>query len=176
MKKMMELLLIMVVVAGLAACNGEDNSNVDKAKDDEQEQSDVNATDESSVESGGDADAETSNSDNENFDQVFEILESNGLEISDKQAGHDDLSGSIQSMIASINGEEILTFEVYEMEPDHENLIQAKETGQATMVFEGQEGEINVLTVIDNYVFLLPEGHPDCEKVKTLLEENFSAK
>lgn len=110
---------------------------------------------------------------NENFLQVIEIIRSNGFDISEPAVGDNDVKGAKDNVYFNINEEDLLPFQVFEMEPGDENLQLAKDSGNVVLEFEGMEGEVPADLVNENYIFFLPEGHPDRDDVLKALEEEF---
>ncbi|MUV38209.1 hypothetical protein JNUCC1_02045 [Lentibacillus sp. JNUCC-1] len=178
MKKLLYAMLMMVLIAGLAACgdaeaDGKANDNENNAQDEVADE----ATNDNAAEEANDNSASEDADDpleNENFAQVVDILKENDYEVTDVQSGFDDVVGSEDSVTMVVNGEDMLTLQVFKVEDGHENLNKINETGEATLEFDGQQGDVAGFYAIGNYAFFLGEGHPDSEEVETLIKDNFS--
>lgn len=156
----------------LAAC-GNDDTNTD-----ETEVSSTSAVESSEVVMSSETGSTEANTNitNENFLQIIDIIRSNGFEISEPTVGDNDVKGAKDNVYFDINGEHFLIFQVFEMEPGDENLKLAEDTGMVILEFDGEEGEVPADMVIENYIFFLPEGHPDHDAVFAALEEEFQPK
>jgi len=184
MKKLLTLLMMVVFAVGMVACGSDkDNNNEgnDNANNQQEENNGNNA-------GNGNEDANNNgnedNSGNENaegdaegatekpgFQEFISLLEAEGLEV-EVQAGNEDVPDYKDSINLVVNGEDMLLVEIYEMEADSDNLKQAHENGEVTVVFEGMEGELPAKAK-GNYVFLLAEGHPDLETIENIIDNDF---
>ena len=169
MKKAFLVFMMMIVAGALAACGG-DTAKDETAKPDT-EAADSGATDEGAA----DASAENVDPTDANFDQILDLLKDAGLEVGEKTTGFADIDGTTQVMNVVINGEDMLPFQVYMLEPDSENLKSAREKGEVTMEFEGQEGQIPMETK-DDFLYFIADGHPDRDKVYDVMVNDFSQK
>lgn len=167
MKKAMLVFMMMIVAGALAAC-GDDASKDNPAKP-ETEAADSGATDAAD----GEASSEDVDPTDPNFDKIIELLKAEGLEVGEKTTGYADIDGATQVMSVVINGEDMLPFQVYMMEPDSENLKSAKEKGEVTMEFEGQSGQIP-MEAKDDFLYFIADGHPDHDKVYDVMVKNFN--
>ncbi|MCM3757179.1 hypothetical protein M3197_06710 [Sporosarcina aquimarina] len=165
-KKAFLVFMLMIVTGALAACGG-DSANDNSAKPD------TEATDTDTTESGADASAENVEPTDPNFDKILDLLKEAGVEVGEKTTGIADIAGATQVMNVVINGEDMLPFQVYMMEPGSENLKSAKEKGEVTMEFEGQEGQIP-MEVKDDFLYFIADGHPDHDKVYDVMVNDFS--
>jgi|SRR5690625_2320074 len=190
MKKFLMLLMLTVFAAGMVACGSDNNENNNGNENNQEEQSNnSNAVDENenqnenengnedavdnenaANDNGEEADAGDA-ADNEGFQEFISLLEDEGMDV-DVQAGNEDVTDYTDSIDLIVNGEDMLTVEVYEMEADSENLKNAKENGEVEVVFEGMEGELPAKAK-GNYVFLLAEGHPDLDAIEDIIENDF---
>lgn len=168
MKKAFLVFMMMIVAGALAACGG------DAAKD-ETAKPDTEVADSGATDDGADASAENVDPTDANFDQILDLLKDAGLEVGEKTTGFADIDGTIQVMNVVINGEDMLPFQVYMLEPDSENLKSAREKGEVTMEFEGQEGQIPMETK-DDFLYFIADGHPDHDKVYDVMVKDFSQK
>ena len=170
MKKALLVFMMMVVAGALAACNG------DTAKDDAAKP-DTEAADSGATDTEADADADASSEDvdptDPNFDRILDLLKDAGLEVGEKTTGFADIAGTTQVMNVVIDGEDMLPLQVYMMEPDSENLKSAKEKGEVTMEFEGQEGQIP-MEAKDDFLYFIADGHPEHDKVYDVLDNDFN--
>ncbi|GEN81802.1 hypothetical protein SLU01_01140 [Sporosarcina luteola] len=162
MKKLFMILLMALIVSALAACSGDD-------KGDAADSTDADVTEQTDGTSGDEPNSAVL--DNEYFKNVVDILKAEGYELTNFTDGDTDFFTDTQSSFAvQVNGEDMLTLQVFEMDPDSEHLKNAAETGMGQAEFEGEVAEIPVL-VIDNHYFFLAEGHPDQEDIYKLLQE-----
>lgn len=168
MKKAFLVFMMMIVAGALAACGG------DAAKD-ETAKPDTEAADSGATDDGADTSAENVDPTDANFDQILDLLKDAGLEVGEKTTGFADIDGTTQVMHVVIGGEDMFPFQVYMMEPDSENLKSAKEKGEVTMEFEGQEGQIPMETK-DDFLYFIADGHPDRDKVYDVMVKDFSQK
>ena len=159
MKKLFMTLLMAMLVAALAACSG------DEKKDEEQ------ATDSTVTEGTSDEDVAVESTGNEYYDNVVAILKDAGYEVTNVTDGDPEFfTDTKNAFSAEINGEDMLTLQLFEIDPDSEYLKNAKETGMGQAEFEGEVAEIPVDVIGNHYIFLA-EGHPDQEDVIKLLKE-----
>ncbi|GKV57344.1 hypothetical protein NCCP2222_32910 [Sporosarcina sp. NCCP-2222] len=171
MKKLLMVLLMALLVMALAAC-GDD-------KKDEGQAAGTNDTDNTEQAEGttddaeGTEDASTDAVEDEYFQNVIAILKDAGYDVTDIKENYDNsfFVDTISSVAAVINGEDVLQFQAYEIDPDSESLKQAQETGLAPAEFEGQKFDYEGIIVIGNHYFFLAEGHPDQADIYKLLEE-----
>src|SRR5699024_6336626 len=173
MKRLLSLFVMLILAGVLVACSGDNNNNAANA--DTENNGDANAEENDVNGNSTDSDDATDDGDlpeDENYDQVFDMLESEGYELGEKEEGFKEDFGADSAITVVLNGEDALPLQIYKMPEDSENLEQAHETGEMTMEYEGQEGQIPVLA-IDNYCFFLDEGHPDVDDVYQLIEDNF---
>ncbi|MGN7410360.1 MULTISPECIES: hypothetical protein [unclassified Sporosarcina] len=168
MKKAFLVFMMMIVAGALAACGG------DTAKD-ETAKPDTEAADSGATDDGADTSDENVDPTDANFDQILDLLKDAGLEVGEKTTGFADIDGTTQVMNVVINGEDMLPFQVYMLEPDSENLKSAREKGEVTMEFEGQEGQIPMETK-DDFLYFIADGHPDRDKVYDVMVNDFSQK
>ncbi|WP_025784542.1 hypothetical protein [Sporosarcina sp. D27] len=167
-KKAFLVLMMMIVAGALAACGGD-------ATKDESAKPDTEATDSDTTDSGAEASAEDVEPTDPNFDRILDLLKDAGVEVGEKTTGYADIAGATQVMNVVINGEDMLPFQVYMMDPDSENLKSAKEKGEVTMEFEGQEGQIP-MEVKDDFLYFIADGHPDRDKIYDVMVNDFSQK
>lgn len=168
MKKAFLVFMMMIVAGALAACGGE-------GEKDNTAKPDTEAAESGATDDGADASAENVDPTDANFDQILDLLKDAGLEVGEKTAGFADIEGTTQVMNVVINGEDMLPFQVYMMEPDSENLKSAREKGEVTMEFEGQEGQIPMESK-DDFLYFIADGHPDHDKVYDVMVNDFSQK
>lgn len=160
MKKFITLLMALVLGLVLTACgdgNKTENGNGNES---------AGANEGSNVE----ADLDFDPLKNDFFKKVYDKMDE---KFDVKLAGYDPEPLFLdvkENFRMKINKEDMLTFEVYEIDPDSEYLATAEETGEFPIDFEGQEGTIPV-KVVDNYIFFLVEGHPDFDAVMEAVDE-----
>lgn len=157
----MTLLTVLVLGLVLTAC-GDDNKS-EKPNTNEG----GNALNDPNVEVDPDFDPLA----NEYFKKVYDKMEEKGFEV--ELAGYEpdpmfvDVRENFRMVI---NKEDILTFEVYDIDPDSEHLATAAETGEFPVEFEGQEGTIPA-KVNGHHIFYLAEGHPDFKAIMEAVDE-----
>lgn len=170
MKKILALLAVLILTVGLVACGDdekEEETNTDTTEE-AGEETDGEDEGEEKEDSAEDGDSERSGK----LDELLTLLEDNGMEVNVTGEGNLDIVGSTASIIAEINGEDLFTFEAFELEEGHENIAQVEESGEATMDFDGMKGEVPAWNK-GNFVFLLPEGHEDYDEIVELIENEF---
>lgn len=194
MKKLMSLLAMLILVVGLAACGGDDNNNNDNNNNNEpqeeqnnnneegnenNENNDNNENENNAAEenedNGSTTGADGEYSDNAKFDEAISLIADSGIEVTSVSKGHDDINGSVDSVMVVLSNEDMLTLEIAEIEPGHENLTLAEEEGEVIINFDGMEGPIPVFAVKGNFVFMFADNHPDYDKVVEVIENEFSA-
>lgn len=167
MKKLLLLLLLVLTLTFvLAACNN-DKEEADASSD---VQTSTGTTDETTEVDGEVIDP--TSVDNEFFKSVEKLLKDKGYDVGELQASDHAFFMAKQAVSMEIDGEDMLTFQIYDLDPSDANLAKAKETGMGLATFEGEQGEIPVLA-IDHYYFFLAEGHPAQKDIYKLLEETY---
>lgn len=151
------LLMVVLIVSALAACSEEDKNNDNQAEKNDSTETTDGATSEEI--------------ENEYYKNVVEILKDEGYEVTNTTAGDTDFFTDTKSSFSTeVNGEDMLTFQMFEIDPNSEHLKNAKETGMGQAEYEGEVAEIPVL-VIGNYFVFMAEGHPDQPDIYKLLQE-----
>lgn len=179
MRKLLALLAVLILTVGLVAC-GDDKK--DEEKPDESADAGETEGSEDEGEEAGSEDAEGEDneegssdgefSSNEKFNELLTLLNDNGMDVKVVSEGNVDVVGATDGVMAEINGEDLFTFEAFEVEEGHENLAQVEETGEVTMDFEGMEGEVPAWSK-GNFVFMLAEGHENYDEIVELIENEF---
>lgn len=173
MRKVLFALMLTMIVAALAACGGDtkDGAAGDKPAAEGTETAGEDSADEGADDSTA-ADGQSAELTDPNFEKIIELLKEEGLDVGEMTAGEADIEGSTEVMHVIIDGEDMLPFQVYKMEPDSENLKSAKEKGEVTYEFEGQSGQIP-MDAKGDFLYFLSDGHPDHDKVYDVMENKF---
>ncbi|MBS4200980.1 hypothetical protein KHA93_15185 [Bacillus sp. FJAT-49732] len=174
MKKLLLLVLTLILSTALAACGGDkaNNEKADGKGNEEQVKGEDQGADEgqASEEEWPEELINPEAANNEYFIKVHDLLKENGYEVGELTPSDYSFFNAKMAAQIEINGEDMFTLQMYDLDPADENLEHARKTGMGTAEYAGEKGEIPVL-VIDHYYFFLAEGHPNYEDVYKLLEE-----
>src|SRR5699024_2281539 len=179
MRKLLALLAVLMLAVGLVACG--DDKKEDEGKEGEEtrqgagDEEEADDEEEAAGEKEGDEEEAATDgefSSNEKLNELLTLLEANGLEVNVISEDNLDVIGSTHAVMVEVNGDDLFTFEAFELEEGHENLSQVEETGQVTMEFDGMEGEVPAWSK-GNFVFMLPEGHANYDEIVDIVDNEF---
>lgn len=177
-KKLFLFALMAFVIASLSACGDKEKpaekeetkaeAKAEKSEKKNEEKGEEKNEEKSEEKAGGQSGEAAVEPD---LLDIITLLKDNGIETGEpKPYTTEDIPGSTAAVVTEISGEEMLPLQIYKLDPASDNYKLAQDKSKVILEFEGQKGEIDILSK-GPYAIFLAEGHPEREKVYKIIEE-----